>query len=393
MHLIFYLGNNEELSLLELSVMGVKNLKISRKNIAEGNLEKAVDINFFQDQLGGIIKISQVIDITNNLEKVGESILTEIVGSKPKSKIVFGINFEGKSKNRTDIIVNEVKKRLKKFDLSSRYLNKRGKNIHNKAAFEALKKGGFIFDIIERKDQPGSYYIARSKTIQDVDTYSYRDYEKPFRDAKVGMLPPKLAQILLNIATGYINPELREKTAIYDPFCGSGTILAEALLNGYQIIGSDLESRMVEGCKKNIKYIEDIFGTQKNLNLKIFTHDATKAFSELKEVEHIVSETHLGPAFTSIPTDAILTKSKKELESLYLSFFRNASKILKKDGNIVVTMPHIIKRPFYSFSYLTEKICRENNLKLVNLGKKQASIIYSRPDQIIAREIFKFVKN
>jgi hypothetical protein len=38
--------------------------------------------------------------------------------------------------------------------------------------------------------------------VQDIDAYAERDFERPMRDAFVGMLPPKLAQIMLNLAVG-----------------------------------------------------------------------------------------------------------------------------------------------------------------------------------------------
>jgi tRNA G10 N-methylase Trm11 len=56
---------------------------------------------------------------------------------------------------------------------------------------------------------------------QDIDAYTKRDTSKS-RDMVVGMMPPKLAQIMINLATE------GRKEIIYDPFCGLGTILIEA---------------------------------------------------------------------------------------------------------------------------------------------------------------------
>ena len=46
--------------------------------------------------------------------------------------------------------------------------------------------------------------IARTTAVQDIDGYTLRDRGRPKRDARVGMLPPKLAQIIVNLATGKI---------------------------------------------------------------------------------------------------------------------------------------------------------------------------------------------
>ena len=44
--------------------------------------------------------------------------------------------------------------------------------------------------------------IAESRGVQNITAYTRRDRHRPKRDAFVGMLPPKLAQIMLNLAMG-----------------------------------------------------------------------------------------------------------------------------------------------------------------------------------------------
>ena len=56
--------------------------------------------------------------------------------------------------------------------------------------------------------------------VQDIDAYSKRDQTRPARDAKVGMLPPKLAQILINLCG-----PLKPGSVVLDPFCGTGVVL------------------------------------------------------------------------------------------------------------------------------------------------------------------------
>lgn len=68
-----------------------------------------------------------------------------------------------------------------------------------------------------------------------------RDYGRPARDARVGMLPPKLAQIMLNLSV-----KDEKSGTVLDPFCGTGVLLQEAALAGFDFIGSDIEPRMVE---------------------------------------------------------------------------------------------------------------------------------------------------
>lgn len=392
MHCLFYLGNNEEISLAELRALGVKNLKSVQKKISEGVLPENCPPLKLQKQLGGIIKISKIIGKNNNLESCVTNILPEILGAKKKGKIIYGLNCEGEKTDHIDILVNDLKKRLKNFDLSSRYLNQRGQNVNNKAAFMALKRGGQIFDIVAQKNSGGENYLARTLSVQDVDDYARRDYEKPFRDAKNGMLPPKLAQIMLNLATGYLPPEKRATVTIYDPFCGSGTVLGEALINGYKVTGSDINAKMIKGSAKNLDYLEKIYNFPARNIGDLFTHDSTTPFSKMEPISHIVCEADLGPAFSQIPDENTIMINKERLEKLYREFFRQAARVLPTKGNLVIALPFMMKKPLYSFSSVVEE-ARRDGLVAAPLRNEKTDLVYARPDQIIGRQIFKLVKN
>ena len=90
----------------------------------------------------------------------------------------------------------------------------------------------------------------RTIGVQDIDAYSRRDQARPARDAFVGMLPPKLAQILINLCG-----PLKPGSTVLDPFCGTGVVLQEALLMGYRAYGTDVSERMVEYSKKNLRWL------------------------------------------------------------------------------------------------------------------------------------------
>ncbi|HLZ15018.1 MAG TPA: DNA methyltransferase, partial [Candidatus Saccharimonadales bacterium] len=95
--------------------------------------------------------------------------------------------------------------------------------------------------------------IARTVAVQDITAYAARDQNRPKRDAFVGMLPPKLAQTIVNLAVGPLAP--REGCVVLDPFCGTGVVLQEAALMGYSVYGTDLEPRMVDFSAKNLEWL------------------------------------------------------------------------------------------------------------------------------------------
>lgn len=90
-------------------------------------------------------------------------------------------------------------------------------------------------------------------SCQDIDAYTRRDIAKN-RDMIVGMMPPKLVQMMFNIALGkdHHSQSKLDNTIVYDPFCGLGTTLIEAAQMGYiHLFGSDIALDMVDSSKKS----------------------------------------------------------------------------------------------------------------------------------------------
>lgn len=59
---------------------------------------------------------------------------------------------------------------------------------------------------------------------------------------------PKIARALVNLSA------VKKDEMLLDPFCGTGGILIEAGLLGVRMIGSDVEKKMIDGCKKNLEF-------------------------------------------------------------------------------------------------------------------------------------------
>ena len=72
-----------------------------------------------------------------------------------------------------------------------------------------------------------------------------RPYFKPIS------LEPRQARLLISLS----RVPNREIKAVVDPFCGTGGIAIEASLQNIRALASDLDSRMVEGTKENLKWL------------------------------------------------------------------------------------------------------------------------------------------
>ncbi|HMR01549.1 MAG TPA: hypothetical protein PKA32_04115, partial [Candidatus Gracilibacteria bacterium] len=250
--------------------------------------------------------------------------------------------------------------------------------------------------------------IAETVALQDFESYSHRDYDRPARDAKLGMLPPKLAQMMINLA-GFtkLSDQPQSASTLYDPFCGMGTVLTEALLLKFHVVGSDINSEVLEGASQNIDWhiqeFSDINPSQ--LAQPLFPKDATTLESkDLPQLpDCIVTESYLGPPQKHLPDPKIMKKNFQHIQETLIRFFRNAHPLIKphtpiiisfaayRDKNRIHTMdqlPEQIKNLGYKIEPLISKdIAARHNLK------SEQSLLYDRPDQIVGRQIWKFVRN
>lgn len=406
----FELGRVTELCLAELiSLFGEKNLVERVRRSAIFDLEplgldpSRETIQKLQDKLGGTIKIAEVLDsfplrseepkikIKKSLENIFQNHFKDHVGSK----IIFAlstVNIPADSKVFLKSFLNFSKVFLKSLGKSSRFVNKPWQNPTPAQIYKsrAIEKG---IDITILGGEI-NLYITKTLSIQNIDAYSYRDFDKPFRDAKMGMLPPKLAQIMINLAEPDLNHPCK---TIYDPFCGSGTVLMEALLQGKKAIGSDVDQVAVDGTIKNSNWLVENFANtnydlqdskelktqpvnSSRLGFTVFQKDAKDLPST--PVDAIVSETHLGPSLSKPPSKELANTIFQEITDLHKSWLPKAAKLIPEKGKIVICLPsfRISKDRYESFPNL-EKILKSSGLA------KISSFTYDREDQVVAREI------
>ena len=191
------------------------------------------------DRLGGTQKLAVKLEVSP----------LDFLRQLPDGKITLGVSdySEKASKKSASLEALKLKKILVRHGRSVRVVENKdavlstATSLHNGLSGKNERK----IELIKSNDE---WY--RVIGVQDIDAYAKRDQARPARDAKVGMLPPKLAQILINLCG-----PLPEGATILDPFCGTGVVLQEALLMGYRAYGTDLSDRMVEYSEKNLKWL------------------------------------------------------------------------------------------------------------------------------------------
>ena len=240
----------------------------------------------------------------------------------------------------------------------------------------------------------GAYYLAATIAIQDIDAYSARDLGKT-RDMQVGMLPPKLAQTMINLALGDTLPT---EARVYDPFCGLGTVLIESIQMGAsQVYGSDIEPAMTEATKKSVGEYLPVVASNAVAHIETLDARNITKFSRFSEVTHMVTEGYLGRVFTKgTMTSEAVKIEKSHLLDIYRNMF-NALRESAFSGTIVMSIPcWEVPRDAIYFSEFFE-VLRDTKFQSIPLIQgistmkltKYGTLVYRRPDQLVGREIVK----
>jgi tRNA G10 N-methylase Trm11 len=201
--LIAILGRQPDLGIAELeSIFGAQAIKPLNSQICQINAENA---DF--ERFGSIIKFAKVLTTTGASQLAVQKTIINIItaGYQPDSgaKLKLGFSGYGDFANAKQLssMALSIKKSLKNKGFSLRIVPNKttalgsAQVIHNKLT----SPNGAEFLII--KNGP-SFIIAQTVHEQDIEAYTARDQARPKRDARVGMLPPKLAQTIINLAVG-----------------------------------------------------------------------------------------------------------------------------------------------------------------------------------------------
>ena len=375
------IGRLPELSIAELeSVFGAQNIQpISPQAV----LINSNDVLNQASRLGGTIKIAKILaeipsknwgDLHNYLDKN----VPLYIGFVPQGKLTVGISAYNLpvTAARINATALHLKKLVKKTGRSVRIVpnNETALNsaqvIHNKL----VSSNGW--ELIFMGMDSGKTLLAQTIHEQDIEAYSARDQKRPKRDARVGMLPPKLAQTIVNLSGGQAGQTL------LDPFCGTGVLLQEALLMGINVIGSDLEPKMVEYSQENLDWLKK--NNDSSFELKVADAAATNFGTD---VQVIACETYLGRPLTSLPDNQTLNKIVQDCDTIHKKFLQNVARQTKPGFKMCIAVPAWkIKNSFLHLPTLDKlNDLGYNRIRFVHVDTK--NLIYYREDQTVAREL------
>jgi tRNA G10 N-methylase Trm11 len=384
MRYFFAPGRMTELSVAELKVVLNTFLKdkyeiekVDRDLLIVHTVAPRQQMDRIFNRLGGFIKYGELI----------EDLETFLDQFESSTKVTFGISVSGISASRWDTdkvkeLLEKIKTSFKQRGVKARYiLPKRVALNAGQILKNSLLQKGFELNIFETSK--GSYY-ARTHGIQDIELFSLLDYGKPFTDKQMGVLPTKLAKILVNLAG------VKEGSTIWDPFCGSGTVLLEGLVAGYNVIGSDNDDKAVKYSTDNIKWLsqQGVLGDVKYnvFNLDVVEPDK-KLVTELRNtaIDAIVCEPFMGPPQFRTMATAKANTLLEEVSSLYEGLFKILDNIKKYQMRMVIVVPSFKTDSGWATMSINSIVGKKWEIENRKYGE---DLHWERPNSIIRRNIF-----
>jgi RMKL-like, methyltransferase domain len=169
--------------------------------------------------------------------------------------------------------------------------------------------------------------------VPDSASMRLRGIRKPAPHSEIS-LSPRLARLLLNLAG------LREGQTVLDPFCGSGTILAEAYLKSLRCLGLDSRASRVQDARENLQWLGGGAGSR---GYDIRKGDSRDLWRLLKgsKVDAVVTEPILLPRLVARPKTATAEEMIGQAADVYSGALASMADSIQPGGRIVVVVPVI----------------------------------------------------
>lgn len=376
--------------------------------------DRAIDGSKLQPRLGGVIKIIRIFDTFQKkgkeypsqalagyftFKKIKGEYFSDYSGKKQFGVSIYSLDPTIRFSEESGRIAFMIKKILQEETISVRAVIPQfpAQALSSVQVNEnqILTKGAEIVIISGTQ----RIFIGKTLVVQNYEDYGRRDYQRPARDELSGMIPPKVAQSMINLAG-----QLKPLDYILDPFCGSGTLLQEATLLGFRAIGSDLDQKAIENSEKNLEWFRNRYHVAPG-RYKLFRSDAAEISLQLPKfkIAAIVTEGTLGPIYGKLPKKSEMTGNFKALAKLYTQVFKEFTKFIAIGQRVVMCLP-AYKTGAGTYEYMPSvDFALENGYTILDplppeVAKKykflkvteRKSIVYDRKDQIVAREIIVF---
>ncbi|MCL4360098.1 hypothetical protein M1555_02490 [Patescibacteria group bacterium] len=376
--LLFVFGRTPDLSFFELCALSPASKRIHERVAylpGESSPEKARQ---WIARLGGTVKIGELLDEGKLPDP--ETLSSVVSGSAGYD--AFGLSWYGDDAHYPRDLVRKCKEILAGEGRHVRYLLPHDGSVLSSVAI--AKQHALDFLLIP---SDAGVVFGRTLEVQPFEAWSARDYGRPSADPKSGMLPPKVARMIVNIALG---PNPQGKTLL-DPFCGMGTILTEAYSLGADVWGGDTSDQAVSASEQNLAYIAGRTGAVRR-PWHLFRIDATHISERIppRSIDAVVTEPYMGPTSfggrTGAPVENDAGRIKnivKGLEKLYIGCLRDWQTVVKSGGTVLIALPEYV---LGAHTISVKKVI--DKCEMLGYTVVTGPIEYSRPQAVVRRKFY-----
>lgn len=376
---LFFFGRTPDLSFAEIMSFTKEFVRLA-PDIVRVAGPFPVDGNQVSDTvcisvLGGTVKIAE--ERQQGKGFTSEELATLLLSENHSETLTFGLSGYGVSSAILRELSVDVKKLLSTRLKHVRFILPKEGNVVSSVAI--VKENVTELVIVKTGE---TYIIGKTTAVQPFEAWNLRDYARPHIDPKAGMLPPKIARMVVNIA---LVSDSRGKT-LFDPFCGMGTICAEAMMRGVNVVGCDIDKNTVAKAKKNMAWLARTYKLAPTSRL--FVGDATHSdeYIDHGTIDAIVSEPYLGTSQLGegkITNPAEIRDIVRGLEKLYIGSFKSWRSVLKPNGVVVVALPSFtVGKTVYSVKKVIDTCENYGYTKVLG------PIAYKRPQAIVQRNFY-----
>jgi tRNA G10 N-methylase Trm11 len=376
----FILGTTPELSLAEIQAVVKPPFIVSdRKSIGLLHLPHPINVSAVMARLGGTVKIATLTQEYARVEDIDLPTLAKLVPDNG-GRAIFGVTVyqaeqvmgEKQMRAASKQLGLELKNWFKEGGRGARLVVNQDGGPLSAVTIDReklLTKGREIILVLQRHH----IHVGVTTAVQPYEEWGKRDFGRPARSMKTGMLPPKVARMMINLA------DPKPGARILDPFVGTGTVLQEAATLGFQNLeGNDIDRKALDYTRENLAWA-------KLPKVKLHNYKAERLTNHIKSgvYDHIIFEGYLGP------TDEHVMRRKgtelvSEMHEMYATALDQFAQLLTPIGNIVGAFP--AWRPVGQHQIQTlpiQHLAEQAGLKVV-----AGPFIYGRTDAYVLRQIW-----
>jgi len=180
----------------------------------------------------------------------------------------------------------------------------------------------------------GAFGLGPTVWVPDTTPLRERGTRKPAPHSEISM-SPRLAALLLNLAG------LSPGRVVLDPFCGSGTVLAEALMRSCRCLGFDSDEKRVRDARRNLSWTASRLRGS-SFNVRVGDARNLRTIMGETKVDAVVTEPLLLPALDSRPKTETAAALMEDVGDVYADALASIAEVLFPGGRIVIVVPVVM---------------------------------------------------